>query len=197
MDVVRRDSFLFFATIEFHFGRYSGQNGFVWAQETDSAPEKTTTTKMTLYDIQKRLTTTGSAASKKMWKQVIKNEEFDNIIVLLNESYYPVRDDLCDDIVKVIGEKGSFKWKAFCERVIERMVKKEWLFFWKDDLVSYEDTASGCDEVVYEHMCEQILEEMKEPINTAWVDAKDEKKKELTAMIARMQKELADLDTMV
>ena len=161
-------------------------------------PKKTTTTtKMTLYDIQKRLTTTGSAASKKMWKQVIKNEEFDNIIALLNDSYDPVCDDMSPLGVNILGKKGSFKWKAFCERVIERMVKDESRFFANGEFVSYEDTAGGCDEIVYDMMCDQLKEEMKTPVDTAWVDAKDEKKKELTALIARFQKELADLDTMV
>jgi len=41
---------------------------------------------MTLYDIMNRLTTTGSAASKKMWKQVRKNDEFNNIIALLYQA---------------------------------------------------------------------------------------------------------------
>jgi len=108
-----------------------------------------------------------------------------------------VCDDLGDEVVKVMGEKGSFKWTAFCERVIERMVKDESRFFAEGEFVSYEDTAGGCDEIVYEAMCDQINEELKTPINTAWIDAKDEKKKELTALIARFQKELADLNTMV
>ena len=150
---------------------------------------------MTFNDIEKRLTTTGSVATRKMWKQVFKSEEFENIIGLLYESYDAVIDDLGDEVVKVLGERGSFKWKAFCGRVIEQMVKTETLFFVEGEFVSYDDTASGCDEIVYDVMCDLIKKELEVPVNTVWVDAKDAKAKELTAMIARMQKELADLNT--
>lgn len=89
------------------------------------------------------------------WKAVVmrKYGPVDNIIEILNDCYSSFLDDDDDGKIKaVIGKLNSRKWQEFQLKVIAKLLRPGHI---TDD---FDDTANGCDELVWDAGLEVIKE---------------------------------------
>ena len=93
------------------------------------------------------------------WKEFIDEDDFlDNITSMLKNGYTTdslLREDDEDSMESKVGELGSRKWQEFMIKVIGRLLEK-------GDLKSggqwdsFEDTAGGCDESLFD-ACNEVI----------------------------------------
>ena len=87
------------------------------------------------------------------WKAFVKKPfgVVDNIVSILDDCYYPFVDSIqemkCNKKpVSIIGNPKSKEWQEFQLRVIRKLLNpKDY-----DEDYDFEDTANGCDEVVWD-----------------------------------------------
>ena len=100
-------------------------------------------------------------AYKSSWKKAIADGLLDNVQSLVNECHGPWREngrtnETVMAAVKKLGKIDSLPWQLFTLQIIKNLHDKG--SFWRDsNFDTYEDTASGCDEIVWDAGCE-ILE---------------------------------------
>jgi len=83
------------------------------------------------------------------WKDFINNGVVDNISEILEECYDPFVEFIQTDLsgrkpVDIIGKLGSVKWQKFQLEVIKTLIDPS------DTDEDFSDTASGCDETVWD-----------------------------------------------
>ena len=88
------------------------------------------------------------------WKMVVmrKYGPVDNIVEILNACYSSFLDDDYGKIKAIIGELNSRKWQGFQLKVIAKLLRPGHI---TDD---FDDTANGCDEIVWDAGLEVIKE---------------------------------------
>jgi len=88
------------------------------------------------------------------WKAYVMREYglVDNIIEILNDCYSSFLDDDDGKIEAIIGKMKSRKWQEFQLKVISKLLRPGHI---TDD---FNDTANGCDEVVWDAGLEMINE---------------------------------------
>lgn len=88
------------------------------------------------------------------WKAVVmrKYGPVDNIVEILNDSYSSFLDDDDGAVKAVIGKLNSRKWQDFQLRVVAKLLRPGHI---TDD---FDDTANGCDELVWDAGLEVIRE---------------------------------------
>jgi len=101
-------------------------------------------------------------AMKHEWKRAVNDGLLDNVQSLVNECHGPWRSKDSSDSEKIItavkklGAKGSLPWQLFTLQIIKHLHDKG--SFWHETYFdTYEDTAGGCDEIVWDEGC-KILE---------------------------------------
>jgi len=100
-------------------------------------------------------------AYKSSWKKAIADGLLDNVQGLVNECHGPWREngrtnETVMAAVKKLGKIDSLPWQLFTLQIIKNLHDNG--SFWRDsNFDTYEDTASGCDEIVWDAGCE-ILE---------------------------------------
>lgn len=100
-----------------------------------------------------------SATYKKKWKEAIENDLLDNVQRIVDDCYYAWQDkDSCSEKVskaaKALGRPDSLKWQLFTLKIIERLHNQG--SFWSEQdgwFDTYDDTAGGCDELVWDEGC--------------------------------------------
>ena len=98
--------------------------------------------------IQKRIDAVKSIdPSDIRWKHFVETTDFVENVSKLLDSYYPsfVRDDhdYVEKARKRLGEHGSAKWEGFVLTMFNS------IYLSMEEYEDYEDTANGCDEVLW------------------------------------------------
>ena len=95
---------------------------------------------------------------KARWNKLIASGLIQNVQAILDECYDPLR--LKDSnpegwkAARELGARGSVKWQKFCLRIIQRLkVEGSFGLGSDDDMNDFEDTASGCDETLWNAAC--------------------------------------------
>ena len=90
------------------------------------------------------------------WKDAVNSGLVENIQDILDDCYEGFicenehRSDFVEATKKRFGIKGSVQWQEFCILVIQYLRVQD-SFIDEDGYIdNYEDTAGGCDEIVYE-----------------------------------------------
>jgi hypothetical protein len=98
-------------------------------------------------------------AYKSPWKKAVNEGLLDNVQSLVNECYGQWRIKESYDSEKIVtaakklGAKGSLPWQLFTLQIIKRLHGKG--NFWHGTYFdTYEDTAGGCDEIVWNAGCD-------------------------------------------
>jgi hypothetical protein len=89
------------------------------------------------------------------WKLVVMRSHgpVDNIIEILNDCYSSFFDEVEDgNVDAIIGKLNSWKWQEFQLKVIAKLLRPGHI---TDD---FDDTANGCDELVWDAGLEVITE---------------------------------------
>jgi hypothetical protein len=112
-----------------------------------------------------------SAKFKKGWKKAVDSGLVKNVEYILEECLPSLLDpDSAGDIVpfnaKKLGKVGSAEWDAFVFKVIERIFKMEEFDDGHENINNYEDTANGCDEVVWDVAVDLLHGNVKGPLIT-------------------------------
>ena len=101
-------------------------------------------------------------AYKSPWKKAVNKGLLDNVQSLVNECHGPWRSKDSSDSEKIVtsvkklGKVSSLPWQLFTLQIIKHLHDKG--SFWHETYFdTYEDTAGGCDEIVWDAGCE-ILE---------------------------------------
>jgi len=102
-------------------------------------------------------------AMKAEWKRAVNDGLLDNVQSIVNECHGQWRtkesglgNEKIITAVKKLGKIGSLPWQLFTLEIIKNIHNKG--SFWRDDhLDLFDDTAGGCDEIVWDEGCE-ILE---------------------------------------
>ena len=93
-------------------------------------------------------------AYKGEWKRAVEAGLLDNVQGLVNECHGPWREkgrtnETIVAAVKKLGKVGSLPWQLFTLEIIKNIHDKG--SFWRDSNFDlFEDTASGCDEIVWD-----------------------------------------------
>jgi hypothetical protein len=107
-----------------------------------------------------KLADSSSEDFKKAWEKAINEDLVDNIDGILRESHDAFVEEYEKDAITVMGKHGEFttlKWNNFVFSVIENLFKKG--IFTTEEygyIDTFEDTANGCDEIVWDEGCEII-----------------------------------------
>ena len=106
--------------------------------------------------------------SSKKWKEFVnKYGVVENVISLMEMSYDSFHENIDadgDKVTAILGELGSDQWNKFIVKVFRHMVK-EGTFDKDGEYESFEDTANGCDEILWDasvEVLENLLENGKE-----------------------------------
>jgi NAD-specific glutamate dehydrogenase len=97
-------------------------------------------------------------AYKSEWKKAIADGLLDNVQGLVNECHETWREkgrtnETVMAAVKKLGKIDSLPWQLFTLQIIKNLHDKG--SFWRDDYFdTFEDTAGGCDEIVWDEGCE-------------------------------------------
>jgi len=88
------------------------------------------------------------------WKMVVmrKYGPVDNIVEILNGCYSSFLDEDYDKIKAIIGKRNSRKWQEFQLKVIAKLLVPGIVTDY------FDDTANGCDELVWDAGLEVIKE---------------------------------------
>jgi hypothetical protein len=101
-------------------------------------------------------------AYKSKWKKVIEDNLIHNIQRILEDCYdaFLNKDEMGDEFVEKakikIGEIDSPEWQMFTLDVIECVCKKRTYINEDGSIDNFEDTAGGCDEVIW-YIAEDII----------------------------------------
>jgi hypothetical protein len=105
------------------------------------------------------------SAYKSLWKKAVNEGLLDNVQGIVMECHGSWRSKDSSGSEKIVaaveklGAKGSLPWQLFTLQIIENLHKKG-NFWYETYFDTYEDTAGGCDEIVWDEGCE-ILEASK------------------------------------
>jgi hypothetical protein len=94
------------------------------------------------------------AANKAEWKKAIADGLLDNVQGLVNGCHGPWRkgNETIVAAVKKLGKIGSLPWQLFTLQIIKDLHNKD--SFRRDARIdTFEDTAGGCDEIVWDAGC--------------------------------------------
>jgi len=102
-------------------------------------------------------------AMKHEWKRAVNDGLLDNVQSIVNECHRQWRtkesglaNEKIITAVKKLGKIGSLPWQLFTLQIIKHLHDKG--SFWHEAYFNtYEDTADGCDEIVWDEGC-KILE---------------------------------------
>jgi len=103
-----------------------------------------------------KLADNASVKFQKAWEVAIDNDIVNNINDLLQECHDSFVDEYGKNVVNVIGEHGEYntlKWDNFVFSVIESLFKKGSFIVEDGYIDTFEDTAGGCDEVIWDEGC--------------------------------------------
>jgi hypothetical protein len=88
------------------------------------------------------------------WERAVKNGLVENIQKILDENTYQC---FCDEFSKsksIFGEFNSVEWKMFLLNIITKLKKNDsFLQECSEEYDTFEDTAGGCDEIVWDVGC--------------------------------------------
>lgn len=90
-------------------------------------------------------------AAKAEWKRAVADGLLDNVQALVNECHGPWHkgNETTVAAVKKLGKVGSLPWQLFILQIIKNLHDKG--SFWRDArLDTFDDTANGCDEIVWD-----------------------------------------------
>jgi hypothetical protein len=98
-------------------------------------------------------------AFKSPWKKAVNEGLLDNVQSLVNEcqGQWRIKESGLDSekvvtAAKKLGANGSLPWQLFTLQIIKRLHSKG--SFWHETYFdTYEDTAGGCDEIVWDEGC--------------------------------------------
>ena len=98
-------------------------------------------------------------AYKSSWKKAINNRLLENVQDLVDECYghWRDKDSSSEEIAaaaKALGELGNLKWQLFTLQIIEKLHTKGSFINERGDFDTYQDTAGGCDEIVWDAGCD-------------------------------------------
>lgn len=98
-------------------------------------------------------------AYKFSWKRAVNAGLLDNVQCLVNECYGPWREkgrtnENIVAAVKKLGKVGTLKWQLFTLQIIENLRNKNSFHRAAEGFDTFEDTAGGCDEIVWDAGCD-------------------------------------------
>jgi len=102
-------------------------------------------------------------AMKAEWKKAVNDGLLDNVQSIVNECHGSWRSSVCGGSEKIItavkklGKIDSLPWQLFTLQIIKNLHDKGSFWCEEGHFDTYEDTAGGCDEIVWDAGCE-ILE---------------------------------------
>jgi hypothetical protein len=109
-----------------------------------------------IYERVLKLADKTSPTFQKAWKVAIDNDLVDNINNLLQECHDPFTEEYGNKAVNVIGKYGEYntlKWNNFVFNVIESLFNKGSFIVEDGYIDTFDDTAGGCDEVIWDEGC--------------------------------------------
>jgi hypothetical protein len=110
-----------------------------------------------------KLADKSSSNIKQAFKQAIDEGLVVNIDGFLRECHDAFVDEYSENAITIMGKHGEFttlKWDNFVFSVIERLFKKKVFTIEEDGCIdTFEDTAGGCDEIVWTEAC-KIIEKL-------------------------------------
>lgn len=141
------------AIAEYHRAALEKAEAHIKELETPSAPVEPLLTKE---EMRKRVL--DMHKSKKLaiaWKKVVeKGGLVENVQGILWESYdslYDKERSNVENASQKMGELGSIKWQLFVLNVIQYLKEKDSFGGYREgEFNNYEDTADGCDEIVWD-----------------------------------------------
>ena len=105
-------------------------------------------------DLEDKVIAMATGAEPTSWKEIVETTDFVRNIYYIMEECYMYGDDVFDrEERKKIGKLHSDEWLRFVLFVFQYMKTKGYL---DGDNTYWEDTASGCDEVIQDYMLEAL-----------------------------------------
>jgi len=105
-------------------------------------------------DLEDKVIAMATGAESIPWKTTVEETDFVRSIYYIMEECYEYSDDVFDsEQQKKIGKLHSDEWLRFVLHVFQYMKTKGYL---DGDNSYWEDTASGCDEVIQDYMLEAL-----------------------------------------
>jgi hypothetical protein len=105
-------------------------------------------------DLEDKVIAMATGAELIPWKEMVEETDFVRSIYYIMEECYEYSDGVFDrEQQKKIGKLHSDKWLHFVLHVFQYMKTKGYL---DKDNTYWEDTASGCDEVIQDYMLEAL-----------------------------------------
>lgn len=98
------------------------------------------------------------------WKKVVENGLVENVTRILDNCYDGFYDSYDDEFKKVTGESESPEWDEFVLAVMTQLYKNgsfNDVYNGKPCINDFDDTAGGCDEVVWNVACNIIDNALK------------------------------------
>jgi hypothetical protein len=105
-------------------------------------------------DLEDKVIAMATGAEPIPWKEMVEETDFVRSIYYIMEECYANHDEVFDEEeCKLIGKLHSDAWLRFVLYVFQYMKTKGYL---DGDNSYWEDTASGCDEVIQDYMLEAL-----------------------------------------